>query len=132
MKISDLEKALENSWAKETSVDPNNWKNENPAWGQCVPSSLIVNDYLGGKIVWALAIIPEGNEISHYFNEINGEEIDLTRKQFPEGTKIPKGISRTKQFLSTREYLLSSDAVKSRYMVLKERVQNYLSSLAES
>ena len=53
MEISELEKAVKQAWGKETSSDPDNWSIENPAWGQCAVTSLVINDYLGGKLVWA-------------------------------------------------------------------------------
>ncbi len=124
--LSKLEQILKDSWSKETSSDPDNWSPENPAWGQCAVTSLIVNDCLGGEIVWAPAILPNGKEISHYFNKINGKEIDLTREQFPSGTKIPLGIPKSKQFSTTREYILSYPETQRRYEILKQKVQKAL------
>ena len=123
---SDLELALGESWNSETSLDVNNWTKANPAWGQCAVTALIVNDYLGGEIVWASARLPDGKELSHYFNKINNEEKDFTRKQFPEGTQVPTGVPKTKQFSSTREYVLSFEATRIRYELLKSRVKDYL------
>ena len=123
---SKLELALKNSWDKETSSDPENWTPDNPAWGQCAVTSLVINDYLGGDIVWASAVLPDGREISHYFNKINGIEIDFTRIQFPKDTIIPKGTPKTKEFSSTRGYILSYSATQQRYKLLKKRVQESL------
>jgi hypothetical protein len=86
---------------------------------------LIVNDYLGGEIVWAAAILPDGRDISHYFNKIDGKEIDLTSKQFPQGTVIPEGTERKKWFPTTREYVLSYVQTQKRYEILKEKVENF-------
>ena len=41
---------------------------------------------------------PEGKEISHYFNEICGMQVDFTSSQFPKGSDIPKGIDKPKEF----------------------------------
>ena len=125
MEINELEKILEKCWCKETSVDPDRWLDKNSAWGQCVPTSLVVNDYFGGEIVWAIAKLPDGEEISHYSNKLNGREIDLTRKQFPVGTKIPQGIPREKGFQTTRDYLLSSKKVIERYNLLRQKIEQY-------
>jgi hypothetical protein len=125
MNDSDLEKALENSWSKFSSSDPFNWTKDNPSYGQCAVTSLVVQDYLGGEIVWANVILADGKEISHYFNHINGIEKDFTRKQFPEGTIISQGISKTMNFKSTRDYILSYPPTKSRYSILKTRVNSY-------
>ncbi len=121
-----MEEALSKSWAKETSSDPERWNRDNPAWGQCAVTALIVNDYLGGGIVWAEAKHPDGKVISHYFNRIGEQEIDLTRRQFPEGTIIPAGVEKKKTYASTRDYVLSFPATKQRYEILKQKVGEYL------
>ena len=78
-----------------------------------------VQDELGGDIVWAEANLPDGRAISHYFNLIDGQEVDLTRDQFPQGTMIPAGQPKTKGFPTTRDYVLSFDVTRQRYNVLK-------------
>lgn len=120
-----LKLILQNCWSKETSVDSKNWTNENPAYGQCAVTALIVNDYLGGDIVWSYATFPNGTKISHYFNNIGGIEIDFTKEQFPKETVILKGVAKTKEFNSTREYILSYDSTKIRYELLKEKVKGF-------
>jgi len=131
VKLPDLESALKDSWSRETSSDPANWSEENPAWGQCAVTALIVNDYLGGEIVWALARLPNGKEASHYFNKIDNEDflacpVDLTRTQFPQGTYIPQGIQKTKNFPTTRDYILSYKQTVERYNLLKCKVNSSL------
>ena len=121
--MRDLEKRLEQAWCKETSSDPNNWTAGNPAWGQCAVTSLVVNDYLGGRLIWASASLPDGSESSHYFNETaTGQIVDLTKRQFPQGTIIPQGIDKKKQYDSTREYVLSFEQTRNRYELLKEKI----------
>ncbi|MBR9683401.1 hypothetical protein GOV03_02575 [Candidatus Woesearchaeota archaeon] len=126
MELTTLTEAIENSWCKETSSDPENWNLDNPAWGQCAVTACVINDYLGGKIVWAEALLPDGKKISHYFNFLIGNELDLTRQQFPKGTVILPGIEKKKEFASTREYVLSFEVTQNRYELLKESVENYL------
>jgi hypothetical protein len=126
MNESFLEKALQSSWGSKTSSEPFKWTKENKTLGQCAVTSLIIQDYLGGEIVWANAKLPDGREISHYFNNIDGVEKDFTRKQFPQGTTISSGIPRINQSTSTREYILSFPVTKLRYNILKERVDKYL------
>ncbi len=126
MNIPDLEAILKVCWNKETSSDPDNWSQDNPSYGQCAVTSLIVNDYFGGEIVWANALLPNKTEVSHYFNRIGDAELDLTRAQFPEGTTVPKGIPKSKEFSSTREYILSYPITQKRYETLKTMVQGLL------
>lgn len=124
--ISKLEEALRHSWCAETSTDSKNWSEENPSYGQCAVTALIVQDYLGGKLLWAQAELPNGNTDSHYFNLIENKEVDLTREQFPEGTTIPKGIPKPKEFKTTRDYVLSYEPTKERYELLKDIVEKNL------
>ncbi len=127
MYVDRLEKILQKSWIKETSSDPEKWNKNNPSFGQCAVTALIVNDYFGGKLVWAPVKVGS-KEISYYFNKIDDKkvgltkEIDLTKSQFPEGTIIPEGIDKTKGFLSTRGYVLSYPKTLKRYELLKEKI----------
>ena len=123
MDIKLLERALQKSWCKETAYQADDWSETNPAIGQCAVTALLLNDYFGGEIVWSEAILPNGQFISHYFNLIDGKEIDLTRSQFPEGTFIPPGVKKNKNFTTTREYILSNENTKKRYELLKERTK---------
>lgn len=124
MNLSDFKKVLQKSWSRETSYCPEEWDDSNPSVGQCAVSALVVNDYFGGDIVWAEAVLPNGQIVSHYFNFIDGKEVDLTRSQFPDGAIIPEGVEKKKEFASTRDFMLSSESTKKRYELLKERVKN--------
>ena len=126
MELAKIIEAVENSWCRETSSDSENWSRENPAWGQCAVTAAVLNDYVGGDIVWAEAALPSGRKVSHYFNLLKGNEIDLTREQFPVSTVIPKGVEKKKSFTSTREYVLSFEVTRNRYELLKGSVENYL------
>jgi len=126
---SNLELALVKSWIRETSSDPLNWSEQNSSWGQCAVTSLVVNDYLGGEIVWANAHLPDDRDISHYFNKINNLEKDFTRRQFPAGTIIPAGVTKNKLFSSTRDYVLSYEITRQKYEILKIKVQDALRRL---
>lgn len=113
-----LEKALRKSWSRETSPvnDKNGWTPENPAWGQCAITALIVQDYFGGSLMRA-----EVGKGSHYWNQLpDGTEIDLTKIQFPKDIIILRGETRT------REYVLSYPDTVKRYKLLKQRVEKYL------
>lgn len=121
MNRTELEQILRRCWSPETSADPAGWTNSNPSVGQCAVTALVVQDYLGGDIVWAA--VPVGQKtVSHYFNRIDGKEIDLTREQFAPGTQVPAGVEKRKEFASTRDYVLSFEATQRRYAILKERV----------
>lgn len=122
-----LEKALKDSWCLETSSTPSEWSEENPSRGQCAVTALVLQDYLGGKIVQSDVTWPDGTVESHYFNSIGGRQLDLTRQQFPEDADIPVGMPKKKGFDSTRAYVLSNEKTIKIYELLKKRVEESLS-----
>jgi hypothetical protein len=123
MQLESLEKAIKESWDRETCYPDcvNEWTPENPAWGQCAVTALVVQDYLGGKLLYC-------QHNHHYWNRLpNQEEVDFTRIQFPSGTVL------CLDDIKSREYVLESEAaVKAttpqRYHQLKERVEKKLNS----
>ena len=64
-------------WSRETSYI-NDRSHNKPSIGQCVISSLTVQDLMGGDI----AKIKLNNDQSHYFNVIDGNVYDITEDQF--------------------------------------------------
>jgi hypothetical protein len=114
-----LRQRLERAWSAATTSDPENWTPANPAWGQCAVTACAVQDEIGGDVVWAEAQLPDGRRVSHYFNSVDGDEIDMTRAQFPVGTIITPGAPKAKNFATTRDYVLSFPATRARYERLK-------------
>lgn len=89
------------------------WNKENSCLGQCAITALILNDFLGGKIMRC-----QSETGSHYYNLINNEIVDLTVSQFKSLPDYINGEERT------REYLLSNEDTKNRYKLLLERVKD--------
>lgn len=122
MDSNSLEDAIRNSWGKDTCYpgSADKWTESNSCYGQCAVTALIVQDYLGGEIFYC-------SHAHHYWNRVlNGQHIDLTSKQFPEGTQI------CLDEIKTREYILDSpNAIKAttreRYELLSSRVRQFLS-----
>ena len=116
MKINELERIIKLSWTKETCYpeNQNDWNTNNPSLGQCATTALIVNDFMGGKIMRCMC-----NNISHYYNKINGNIIDLTSEQFNE---LSPDYSHSEE--RTREYILSNKNTKERYLMLLKNVKN--------
>lgn len=143
----ELETAIEGSWDASTSADPDNWDDDNPAYGQCAVTALVVQELMGGDIVWRDAVIDdpaekddyfdEDDHVSHYFNEIDGETIDLTRQQFPDETRYIEDQDAVdakleqddgEDFDSLRDYVLSYEPTFHRYRQLKADVFEDLAS----
>lgn len=106
---------LRDAWCRETSSDPDNWTPENPAWGQCAVSALIIQDLLGGEL---LRTTVQG--VSHYYNRTeNHELLDVTLEQFRSNVGL---FGPTE--VRTREYVLSFPDTARRYELLKSRVNS--------
>lgn len=115
MVSKDLRRRIRRAWSQETSNDPASWTPQNPAWGQCAVTALIVQDYCGGNLLRCDAHLPGGRTIGHYFNmRADGSLLDLTKRQFPKGTKFSPALLRT------RKHVLAYPDTKLRYEKLRE------------
>jgi hypothetical protein len=111
--------------AADTSSAPG-WTETNRAKGQCAVTACVVQDYFGGDILNTVATLPSSETVSHYFNVVDGETIDLTREQFPEGTTFTRPAAKPGRYSSTREYCLSYESTRLRYEKLRSRVANVI------
>lgn len=123
--------ALEESWSAATS-SASDWTESNHAKGQCAVTACVVNDYFGGEILNSIATLPSGKTVSHYFNVIDGQTVDLTYRQFPPGTSFSEPAPKTENLDSTRAYCLSYEATRRRYEALRTRVANHLRDNAQT
>jgi hypothetical protein len=121
MERRELAQKLQTAWSAETSSDPA-WSEQNRALGQCAVTALIVQDYFAGEIVNSVATHETGEMVSHYFNGIGDEIIDLTRQQFPENVTFSEPAPKTGEYDTTREYILSYPVTQARYELLKQRL----------
>jgi N-acetylglutamate synthase-like GNAT family acetyltransferase len=87
--LVELEDAIRQSWSRETSDDPEEWSEQNPARGQCAPTALLVRELLGGEILTA-NVIRGGERIErHAWNRLpSGLSIDLSRSQYRNGERF--------------------------------------------
>ncbi|ONK12305.1 hypothetical protein [Streptomyces sp. MP131-18] len=99
--LTDIAAALRTGWAADT-CSPDDmlrspWSPDNPAWGHCDITALVIHDIFGGDLVLGdvhLVGRPVGH---HWWNRLpNGVEIDLTREQFRHGQTIsrPRAVPR--------------------------------------
>lgn len=109
--IDRLQQVLLKSYDRKTAYPKcrDGWREDNPAYGQCVPTSLLVQHYFGGEIY---------KKDDHYFNVIKGEVIDLSRSQFD----YDFDYSNSKK----KQPSLDQARTQERYELLKERVEKYL------
>jgi hypothetical protein len=88
----ELERAIRDSWSARSCdpVDLSDWSARNPALAQCASTALVIQDHLGGELLLADVLYPDGaRQGVHYWNRLpGGLEIDLTREQFVAGEII--------------------------------------------
>lgn len=81
--LNDFFEIMLKSWVKESAYptaqkDPQFNLANDPTYGQCAVTAMLVNKYFGGDI----RKIHVSGGGTHYFNVINGQIFDLTRDQF--------------------------------------------------
>ena len=95
-------------------VDKFLWDENKGSAGHCAVTSLIVQDYFGGDIMFTHV---KGNKKwTHFYNRINGKKVDLTHNQFAKNTKFVKPV------VVSRKYPLNSKRTQRGYNILKRRV----------
>lgn len=102
--------AIRRAWGGDTSADEH-WTPLRPELGQCAVTALIVQSLFGGELLRTMA-----NGVSHYYNSIGGEIVDLTRAQFDEPLTLEEPVVRE------RDYVLSFPATLDRYNRLLNRL----------
>ncbi len=123
--LAVITNALKVAWSNDPGSDKS-WSSDNPASGQCAVTACIVQDYLGGEIKRTTATLLDGTKISHYYNNLNSADIDVTKQQFPEGTTFAEPDQKIGSFRTTREYCLSFPDTLKRYELLKSRVAHLI------
>lgn len=78
--LEDLYKIVRECWCSETAYPScqEDWMPEDPTYGQCAITAMLVHDMFGGSIhrIWV------DDNWTHYFNKVGGQYIDLTSEQF--------------------------------------------------
>jgi len=124
--LANLTAELQTAWCAETSYADDEWSAENPAQAQCVVSSLVVRDYLGGDLI-RFAVTGEGINENHYCNILSdGTIVDTTRAQYSvitTMTEFPKDLG---SFSSLGALMLDDEETRSKYELLLSRVKTRL------
>ena len=117
--LRDIETAVRSAWSLETCdpVDVDDWSVTNPARGQCGVTALVLHDLLGGELLTAEVLLPDGSRQGyHHWNRLaGGIEVELTAEQFDvtEVVQPPSVIERHGQ---------SAGRFAEQYDVMRERV----------
>ncbi|MGW5098661.1 YunG family protein [Streptomyces nodosus] len=127
--LLDIDKALRASWSADTcspdDLDRAPWQPDNPSWGHCDITALIVNDLFGGDLVVGEVHCDGEQQGFHWWNRLpSGVELDLTYEQFTRGQTVSAGrvVERPPGPLPRRW---------EEYLLLRERVTKYLGRFPE-
>lgn len=128
----DLLRALTRSWSADTAALPEYWTPDNPSWGHCAVTALIIQEFFGGKIVRVDLSTAESALLrkvrSHYFNEFPDESVwDTTAPQFMHTPEYWDLLPKAARAYRTRQELLAHAATEQRYKELRYRLGVYLS-----
>lgn len=107
-------------------MSPAEWSEDIPTKGQCGPSSCVIQDYLGGEILYCVVRLPFGHDVDHYCNRVNGRVIDITWCQFESGSSITDYVEQRDVTLSNRQLILFSEQMQKKYEMLRERVSHQI------
>lgn len=124
--LQEVTTALQGSWTAETAFDATEWSEANRARGQCVVSSLVVQDYLGGELI--RFAVDEGDiHETHYMNQLpDGTVVDTTASQYTTPVTMRRKPVSIDGFSSIREKRLADESTKRRYLLLRQRVAENL------
>ncbi|MBZ9644582.1 hypothetical protein [Streptomyces sp. PSKA30] len=91
--LADIDRALRASWAADTCSPDDlahaGWQPDNPSWGHCDITALVVNDIFGGDLVLGEVHLDGEQYGYHWWNRLaSGIELDLTREQFQHGQVV--------------------------------------------
>jgi hypothetical protein len=125
--LDTIAAALRQSWAADTcspdDVERAAWTADNPAWGHCDISALVVNDFFGGKLVCG-EVRREGRQQGfHWWNRLpSGVDLDVTREQFRLGQIVTevRVVDRPDPLPRFR---------RAEYLLLRERLTARLGAL---
>lgn len=122
--LGDLYKLLRVCWSKETAYPScqADWVKDDPSYGQCAITAMLVYDMFGGTI-HRIRVSGGG---THYFNKIDGHYIDLTREQF-DLYNIP--VQYEPNETMDRKYCGKNADTQTRYRLLVNNISAHLNNL---
>lgn len=116
--LDQIKSAIRTSWDADTSASGEAWTADNPALGQCVPSSLVLQDFTEGELE-RLATERNGVRETHYRVVLpDGTVEDVSADQYPEGQIFDAAPVEG----NLREYVLANENTRRRYTILMGRV----------
>ncbi len=112
--------AIRANWGEDTCT-PGQFSAAVPEKGQCDASSFVAWRYLGGDLVLAKVFVGGVETEHHYWNRIDGQDLDLTRGQFTGTEEIREVAVHPSAMLAERMPEMRPELL-GRIELLSERV----------
>jgi hypothetical protein len=127
-----LIEAVQASWLSDTAYRPEEWSVDNPARGQCVVSSLVVQDYFYGDLK-RYRVRGWGINETHYVNLLpDGTELDTTASQYNSPVEFIEKPFTPVDYRTLREKCLADDDTFRRYKIFARRVIGKLAQQSQA
>ena len=123
--MQDTFAKIEACWSYETSYYPepiiDRWDLFMNGYYQCATTTALLHDIYGGEIMQG-----EADGRRHYWNRINGIDVDITRRQFDAGTVITDIKCVSKSALITNEWMAERyNNLRDRYYFEEKKAEIY-------
>lgn len=117
--VAELRAVIQPGWDEKTAWR-NRWDPKNPPLNQCAVTAVLVKKYFGGQLISTTV-----GGVPHFLNRMpDGQELDLTRDQFPATAK--RGTSTI-----VRGDLRRSHWFRTRFELLDRRVGRNVAAIAQ-
>jgi hypothetical protein len=125
--LAQVAEAIMSSWGPETmyATDEPSRNPGSRSRSQCGTTALVLQDWLGGKVLVADAFRDDKRVGVHYWNRLpSGEEVDLTCDQFLPNESVGEGV----EIQRPPDAAWKDHPGYGPYLVLKERVTALLAA----
>lgn len=121
--LGELYLILRKCWSKETAYPAcqSEWVPNDPTYGQCAITAMLVYDLFGGSI----HRIHVNGGGTHYFNKLGNQYVDLTRQQF-DLYNIP--VEYEPNDVINRVFCGKNENTQKRFELLVDNIKQYLAS----
>ncbi len=121
-RLYELAPRLRRAWTAETSLLPDSWTPDRPAFGQSAATACVLQDLLGGEILESRLVMADGFAYSHYANIVDGLVIDLAQSETERAADVKAAPGDHAGYASMRAYVLAQPGVERSYAALTRRI----------
>jgi hypothetical protein len=121
-RLYELAPRLRRARTAETSLLPQSWTADRPAYGQSAATACVLQDLLGGEILESRLVMADGFAYSHFANIVDGLVIDLAQSETERAADVIASPGDHPGFASMRDYVLAQPGARQSYATLTARI----------